>query len=372
MASSASSSQSAFLFIPDITGFTRFISDRDFEHGQHIMAELLEVLIEANDLNLKVNEVEGDAVFFYRTGAVPDIKELIAQSEKMYMAFHSHLKKYGVSRICNCPTCRSASRLTLKFIAHYGGVSFHKVKEHQKLFGTDVILVHRLLKNNVPEKEYLLVTNNVVANHSVLPNGDHLQWQNGSESYDLGDVSYSYTSLKKWYELVPEPEISDVVVYRSENPLPHFIEIDAPAEIIYDSLTDLNQRKNYMAGVNAVWIKEQETNRLNRICTTFKCAMEHEQCTFETSGVEFGDERVSFTETFKGQPMTLEYVIEQKNGKSAVSILIHQAMKFPMNWAFHLFMKGKLISQTNKTLQRLKKYCEEKHQQKIKLKSNGG
>lgn len=63
MASGNQSTKNAFLFIPDITGFTRFISDRDFEHGQHIMAELLEVLIEANDLNLTVNEVEGDAVF---------------------------------------------------------------------------------------------------------------------------------------------------------------------------------------------------------------------------------------------------------------------------------------------------------------------
>ncbi|MEO6132520.1 MAG: DUF2652 domain-containing protein [Saprospiraceae bacterium] len=362
MVSDSSSSQSALLFIPDITGFTGFISDRDFQHGQHIMAELLEVLIEANQLNLKVNEVEGDAVFFYRTGEAPGIKELINQSEKMYVAFHSHLKKYGVSRICNCPTCRSASRLTLKFVAHYGGVSFHHIKEHHKLFGTDVILVHRLLKNNVPEQEYLLVTDSVLANHSTLPEGNQMQWQSGSENYDLGEVKYYYSSLQKWYEKVPEPEIPEVIIYRSKDPLRHSIEIDAPVEIVYDSLTDLGQRKNYMVGVNAVVIKDQETNRLNRICTTFKCAMEHEQCTFETSGVEFGDSRVSFTETFKEQPMTFEYVIERKNGKATVSIFIHQLLKFPMNWVFNLFMKRKLISQTNQTLHRLKKYCEEKQQ----------
>src|SRR6188474_2355506 len=110
MESSGSTLQSAFLFIPDISGFTHFIGDRDFQHGQHIIAELLEVLIEANQLNLKVNEVEGDAIFFYRLGAAPEIRDLISQSEKMYDAFHTHLKKYGVSRLCNCPTCQSASR----------------------------------------------------------------------------------------------------------------------------------------------------------------------------------------------------------------------------------------------------------------------
>ena len=39
--------QSLF-FIPDISGYTNFIQTTEIEHSQHVIAELLEVLIEAN------------------------------------------------------------------------------------------------------------------------------------------------------------------------------------------------------------------------------------------------------------------------------------------------------------------------------------
>jgi len=40
--------QNALLFIPDISGFTQFISDRHIQHSDRIVAELLEILIESN------------------------------------------------------------------------------------------------------------------------------------------------------------------------------------------------------------------------------------------------------------------------------------------------------------------------------------
>ena len=53
-----------------------------------------------------------------------------------------------------------ASNLTLKFIAHYGVCKEVPIHNVIKLVGSDVILAHRLLKNNVPEKEYLLLSEN--------------------------------------------------------------------------------------------------------------------------------------------------------------------------------------------------------------------
>jgi len=358
MGSTDTKSQNALLFIPDISGFTQFIGDRDFQHRQYIVAELLEVLIEANQLNLKVNEIEGDAIFFYRVGEAPEINDVVAQSEKMYSAFHTHLKKYGISRLCNCATCGSVSRLTLKFIVHYGGVTFHKVKEFEKLFGTDVILAHRLLKNDVPEKEYLLVTDRIQQNSITRGNGNPLSWLAGSSNYDLGEVKYSYSSLASLYDAIPEPEIPEPIIYHSQNPVKLSVEIKAPIDIVHDSLIDLNQRKNYMVGMKGISVKEQKLNRLNRICTTFNCAMEHDNCTFETSGVEFRENRVTFSETFKEHPMTFEYIMERNNGNTIVSVQVHLALKFPMSLVFSLMMKRKLISELNQSLHNLKEYCE--------------
>lgn len=63
-----------------------------------------------------------------------------------------------VDRLCECKGCLEVDLLTLKFVAHVGEVAFQKVKRHVELAGLDVILVHRMLKNDVPIPEYALVS----------------------------------------------------------------------------------------------------------------------------------------------------------------------------------------------------------------------
>ena len=352
-----------FFFIPDITGFTQFISDRDFQHQQYIVAELLEVLIETNPLHLKVNEVEGDAILFYLPGDAPPLRDLLDQAEKMYLAFHSHLKKYGVSRLCNCPTCKSASRLTLKFIAHQGEGAFHKVKDREKIFGTDVILVHRLLKNSIPDREYLLITDTV--HNAATPSPSDGEWKNGTEVYDFGPVSYKYIPLESWYVNVPDPVLPEPTVYRVKQPAVHTIDIAVPMEKVYDTLIDLSQRSQFMVGMKGLTIKDKQHNRLNRICTTFQCSMEHDKCTFETSGVAVSDTSIRFSETVKEQPITFDYLLKRNNDHTSLSLSIHPDFRIPRKWLFDMLMKRKLISESKQTLQNLRRYCEEKVKSKF-------
>ena len=53
------------LFIPDISGFTKFVNETEIEHSRIIIEELLENIINSNKMGLHVSEVEGDAVLFY-------------------------------------------------------------------------------------------------------------------------------------------------------------------------------------------------------------------------------------------------------------------------------------------------------------------
>ena len=76
------------MLIPDISGFTHFVNQTEIIHGVHIIAEMLETLIQNNKMGLKVAELEGDAVFFYRIGEKPSAKELQEQIETMFFAFH--------------------------------------------------------------------------------------------------------------------------------------------------------------------------------------------------------------------------------------------------------------------------------------------
>jgi hypothetical protein len=52
------------LFIPDISGFTRFVNETEIGHSRLIIQELLEILINANEVGLEVSEIEGDAILY--------------------------------------------------------------------------------------------------------------------------------------------------------------------------------------------------------------------------------------------------------------------------------------------------------------------
>ena len=118
----------SLIFLPDISGFTHFVKHTEIEHSQHIISELLELIIDANILDLELAEIEGDALFFYKHNSIPTRQALLKQIEEMYIRFHNHLQLYEKRRICECGACSSASELNLKFIAHAGNFGFIKVK----------------------------------------------------------------------------------------------------------------------------------------------------------------------------------------------------------------------------------------------------
>src|SRR4030095_16199512 len=93
------------LFIPDISGFTRFVNETEIEHSRLIIQELLEILINSNQIGLEISEIEGDAILFYRYGDPPPMEDLYRQVEKMFCAFHRNLISYDHRRYCYCKAC---------------------------------------------------------------------------------------------------------------------------------------------------------------------------------------------------------------------------------------------------------------------------
>ena len=241
------------IFIPDISGFTKFVSNTEITHSQHIIEELLESIIDGNTIGLEVSEIEGDAVLFFRMGEAPSAKELLEQIQNMYTAFHSHLKRYESQRICQCGACASAHNLQLKFVTHYGVISRNKVKTFSKLFGKDLIVAHRLLKNNIGLDEYALFTRDLMDNTVDWNEFDKLTWANATEleeSYDFGSIKYSFIPLQPLYENVPEPEIEDYLVHNAKTELlKGETVINAPLQLVFDVVSDVSFRHEWLEGI---------------------------------------------------------------------------------------------------------------------------
>lgn len=188
----------AIIFIPDMNGFTSYMSKTDIKISKKVIPALLETIINANELNLRLAEIQGDAVLFYRIGEAPSPRELVAQSKHIFLSFSKKLEELSLElpdKSISLP-----ESLGIKIIAHYGKIGLTKIRDHIKLIGKDVIIAHRLLKNSTQADEYLLMTEQYTAKFDrdelghVFAFGELKQGQD--EYQHIGPVNYKYASLK--------------------------------------------------------------------------------------------------------------------------------------------------------------------------------
>jgi len=311
--------QPALLFMPDISGFTQFVSETEVMHSQHIVQELLEILIDSNHLNLQVSEIEGDAIFFYRPGDKPDMKSLLQQVEKMFTRFHAHLKLYEHQRICPCGACKNAVDLSLKIIVHFGDVTGISIKEHKKLFGKDVILLHRLLKNSLNRREYVLFTEGLIdeLEHHHLPN-----WympQQASEQYDVGEVRFYFSDLSDLHKTVRV----DLPVYNSSSKTyVAFAEeevIAAPMEKIFETLITMQRRQKVTRG-------EKDNDAIIKIGEQHPCLITR-------------NNNMNVTESVKLEPENIEMVEMNKNGIAGYRYILKKISPEETNLSVQMLIK---------------------------------
>jgi len=160
----------AVFLVADISGYTRFMKMHEvsLNHAKQIVVRLLKAMIKAAKPPLKVAELEGDAVFFYAPCSGKDFKKVTDSVKKqivnLFAAFKQELYTMTLMDICECQACMSAGDLKLKQVVHTGEAELEYINKTDKLFGVDVIVVHRMLKNSVPSNEYIMMTDTAYGN----------------------------------------------------------------------------------------------------------------------------------------------------------------------------------------------------------------
>ena len=154
----------AVLVLADISGYTSFITNREVSllHAEQIITDLLEAMIDRTEHPLTLNKLEGDAAFFWAESGADRgaaMRDALAQVRALFEAFDARLARLGTERAnCTCEACANLGGLRIKAFVHCGEIAVKQVRQFEELAGEDVILVHRLMKNHLPEREYVLLS----------------------------------------------------------------------------------------------------------------------------------------------------------------------------------------------------------------------
>jgi class 3 adenylate cyclase len=245
MSNSPSPIEHGYLVLADISGYTSFLTRTELDHAQEILSDLLEIIVRRFKTMLTIHKLEGDAVFAYAPEALIVRGEtLLELIETTYTDFRERMKNVRRHTTCTCRACQNIPTLDLKFMVHHGDFVIQNIGGTRELAGSDVNLVHRLLKNHVAEntgwRAYVLFTRTALECMGFQPEG----LVQGAESYEhLGEAKTHVMDLHARYAALMEKR--HITVEEGEAILSFTQEFNAPPPVAWSWLNEPEKRALY-------------------------------------------------------------------------------------------------------------------------------
>ena len=150
--------QTGYLVLADISGYTSFVARTEIEHAEKAI-------------------------------------------DNTYGLFRDSAKSLHAQATCPCKACQAIPALDLKFLVHHGEYIIQQVAGIKDLMGNDVTLIHRLAKNSVSESTgwngYVLFTGNCLERMQA----DKKPFIQQAETYEyLGNVETYVMNMHVRYD----------------------------------------------------------------------------------------------------------------------------------------------------------------------------
>jgi hypothetical protein len=245
--------QPTCFLIADISGYTGYLAEVELDHAQDILADLVGAVVSALRPNFRLAKLEGDAAFTFMTAEKIDGSMLLDTIERCYFGFRRRRRDVRQATSCECNACARIPDLDLKFVVHHGEAIFQRVAGRQELLGSDVIVVHRLLKNEVVEglgiEAYALISQRCIDASDIDPAA--LGMRAHTETYDrIGDVpAWAHDLERRWQE---EEARGRVFVSPDESILIVSVPTNVPPQVAWEFVTKPGQRMTWQPWVTEV------------------------------------------------------------------------------------------------------------------------
>ena len=243
----------ACLLIADISGYTDYLAGVELDHAQDILADLIGRVVDGLRPTFRLAKLEGDAAFAYAIAERLDGSLLQDTVESTYIGFRRRLRDIAQASRCECNACMLMPRLDLKVVVHHGLVIRQQVAGWEELVGRDVILVHRLLKNDVERttgtRAYALYTDAVIRAMGADPLAQGLR-QHRERLDVIGEVTGWVRDLEAAWQadlerarvIVAADEAHDVIAY----------EVPTPPQLTWEYVTSPIRRPQWGLGIERI------------------------------------------------------------------------------------------------------------------------
>jgi hypothetical protein len=285
---------SATILIPDISGFTEFMTTTELSHGSQAINMLIDAIVAPIGDEYEVAEIEGDAVLMIKKGPAPSKKEICDICLMILNSFHAQRQWILKHSVCPCGACLCIGQLTVKFIVHHGPVAEIKVGRFVKQSGTDLIVAHRLLKNGIDNHEYLLITEKLLQQVPDSAENLGMDWVKSSEQYNsLGKVEFQFARLNAIRQKYQEMSLENY--YQKDNTPYNEIRIGANFRDVYMVMMNIPGRSEWLPDLQRV---EQATPGVY-VGSVHQCKFDNYESLISPLNMTLSEDGILYAESFR-------------------------------------------------------------------------
>jgi uncharacterized protein YndB with AHSA1/START domain len=212
---------------------------------------------------LVISRLAGDAVISYGLrDHFLQSQSFIEMIENTYVSFRREIEQMVMNNQCHCNACSNINTLDLKFFVHFGTFAIQHITDHDELVGSDVNLIHRLLKNHVTERTgyiaYLLFTNQAIQQLGLEMDQTTLIPLVESYAY-LGDVKVWIQDMHPVWQ--KKQSIFQITIPPEQLNFQLSYDFHVPPEILWGYLVQPEFR-NYLMGSDKQEIVDRKNGRI--------------------------------------------------------------------------------------------------------------
>ena len=258
---------------------------------------------------------------------------------------------YESRKYCQCHACLSAINLTLKVITHYGEFTGYKVKDFNKLIGKGIIVAHQLLKNDIPNHEYWLVTDELYQHGFANTLPATIKWHDSIKNTDEGTIQFHYTPLSYLKNKLSSEPPSKPDLTNKTKLISFTRDYDVDFITLFHATGDFNYRHRWMDGVKKVIVENHFLPRVGMRCRII--SDKGESITYSSHYI-YQKDKVEFSETNEDSGMLTSYTLQKTGDKKSKLTIDYYINKNKFSTLlFSLGKKRKLKASVEKSLQNL-------------------
>jgi hypothetical protein len=220
-----------------------------------------------------------------------------------------------------------------------------------------VIVAHQLLKNDIDQHEYWLVTDDLLSDGDPADLPGWIRWDHGAQQTAGGEVRFRYALLSELRRNLEPTPLPDLELPRRTKMFSATREYGTHIIALFHATGDPSYRTRWQEGVVKI---EEVDHHLPRVGMRSRHITEDGEVTVYASSYAFRPDRIEFSETDEEKSTASYFTLERLDGDRTRLTVDVYARRSPMKeLLFRMTRRRRMQAALNRSLLNLDRFVQE-------------